>query len=156
MFTVNGHLLDGEACLVQVLDLALREVTRSFADVASGPPVDGLRGSQLRVLTMVPREGGRRLTELAAIADMSKQAMGEFVADLAGRGMVELAPDPSDRRAKLVSLTPSGRQAADAARRAIAQVDELWSERLGADDVETLKRVAARLAGVDRGELAPG
>ncbi len=156
MFTVNGHVLDGEACLVQVLDLALREVTRSFADVATQPAPDGLRGSQLRVLSMVPREGGRRLTELAAVADMSKQAMGEFVADLAERGMVELAPDPRDRRAKLVSLTPRGRDAADGARRLIAQVDDLWADRLGADDVETLKRLAARLAGVERGELTAG
>ena len=39
-------------------------------------------------LGMVPAEGGRRLTDLATVADMTKQAMGEFVADLADAGYV--------------------------------------------------------------------
>ena len=72
---------------------------------------------------MVPREGGRRLTELAAVADMTKQAMGEFVADLADARLRRRSqPDPADRRAKLVSLTPTGGEAADAARDVLARV----------------------------------
>src|SRR5512147_1029917 len=111
MFTVNGFPVDGDAGLVQLLDLAQREVMRSFPEAVATPPV-GLRGSQLRVLSMVPLEGGRRLTDLATVANMTKQAMGEFVADLANAGYVTVSPDPADRRAKLVSLTPEGREAA--------------------------------------------
>src|SRR6478752_4287416 len=107
MFLVNGIEVDGEAGLVQLLDLAQREVIRSFADVVPEGP-GPLRGGHYRVLSMVPRRGGRRLTELAVVAGMTKQAMGEFVAALTDRGLVEVEPDPADRRAKLVFLTPEG------------------------------------------------
>ena len=146
MFMVNGFAVDGDAGLVQMLDLAQREVMRSFADVEA-PPMP-LRGSQFRVLAMVPRDGGRRLTELAVIAAMTKQAMAEVVAELADAGLVTLAPDPADRRAKLVSLTPTGRQAADAARDVLARVQQHWAERLGAAEAETLVRLLRTVAGV--------
>ena len=38
MFMVNGFPVDGDAGLVQLLDLAQREVMRSFADAWDGPP----------------------------------------------------------------------------------------------------------------------
>jgi DNA-binding MarR family transcriptional regulator len=144
---VNGFEVDGDAGLVQLLDLAQREVVRSFADAVDEPPLP-LRGSQFRVLSMVPATGGRRLTDLATIADMTKQAMGEFVAELAERGFVTVEPDPADRRAKLVSLTPQGRTAAEGARDMLARVDALWAERLSPRDVATLKRLLARVTDV--------
>jgi DNA-binding MarR family transcriptional regulator len=147
MFTVNGFPVDGDAGLVQLLDLAQREVTRSFPEVVHAPAVP-LRGSQFRVLSMVPLEGGRRLSDLATIAGMTKQAMGEFVADLADRGFVTVEPDPSDRRVRQVSLTPAGRDAAEWARDALHRVEDLWAERLSARDVATLKRLLTRVAGI--------
>jgi DNA-binding MarR family transcriptional regulator len=146
MFLVNGFEVDGDAGLVQLLDLAQREVIRSFADVAEPSPP--LRGSQFRILSMVPTRGGRRLTDLATIGDMTKQAMGEFVADLAELGFVTVEPDPADRRAKLVSLTPRGRKAAEAARDMLDQVDAIWAERLSPRDYATLKRLLSRVSGV--------
>jgi DNA-binding MarR family transcriptional regulator len=146
MFLVNGFEVDGDAGLVQLLGLAQREVVRTFAEVDE--PSLPLRGSQFRVLSMVPTTGGRRLTDLATIGDMTKQAMGEFVAELADLGFVTVAPDPADRRAKLVSLTPRGRTAAEAARDMLDRVDALWAERLSPRDHATLKRLLARITGV--------
>jgi DNA-binding MarR family transcriptional regulator len=147
MFTVNGFPVEGEAGLVQLLDLAQREVIKSFSEAWSGPPPE-LRGSRYRVLSMVPDEGGRRLTDLAAIADMTKQAMGEFVSDLAEGGYVTIEPDPADRRAKLVRLTGRGREASAVARRQLGNVERLWAERLGADEIVTLRDLLARVGGV--------
>jgi DNA-binding MarR family transcriptional regulator len=148
MFLVNGHPVDGDAGLVQLLDLAMREVSRSFPEALDEPSRFDLRGGQLRVLSMVPLEGGRRLTDLAAVAAMTKQAMGEFVGDLAAAGWVTVAPDPADRRAKLVSLTLRGREAADYARAVLGRVEEVWAGRLGADDLAVLKGLLARVAAV--------
>ncbi len=97
---------------------------------------------------MVPLEGGRRLTDLATVAGMTKQAMGEFVADLADRGYVDVEPDPADRRVRLVSLTPSGREAAAWARATLQRVEDLWVGRLSARDVASLKRILARIAAI--------
>ena len=147
MFMVNGFPVDGDAGLVQLLDLAQREVTRSFPEAVAAPAIP-LRGSQFRVLSMVPLAGGRRLSDLATIAGMTKQAMGEFVADLAERGLVTVEPDASDRRVRQVSLTPSGRDAAEWARGTLQRVEDLWAERLSVRDVATLKRLLTRIAGI--------
>jgi DNA-binding MarR family transcriptional regulator len=48
---------------------------------------------------------------------MTKQARGEFVATLEAAGLVRVTPDPSDGRARLVTLTPDGRRVQDQIRR---------------------------------------
>lgn len=149
MFMVNGFRIDGVAGLVQLTDLAAREVTRSFPTDAAESPPPGLRGSQSRVLTMVPLEGGRRMSDLAAIANMTKQAMGEFVADLVEIGMVSLSRDQADGRAKLVSLTPAGRRAVEHADALLRRVEQDWADRLGAGDYRTLVGLLARVAAVE-------
>src|SRR5215217_7962191 len=47
---------------------------------------------------------GTRSSELAEQAGMTKQGMGQLVADLEKKGYVERVEDPVDRRAKLVRL----------------------------------------------------
>lgn len=54
---------------------------------------------------------GTRLTELARRTGVTKQAVGQLVAELAEEGVVELAPDPTDGRARLVRFTPTGMKA---------------------------------------------
>lgn len=73
---------------------------------------------------------GTRLTELAARAGMTHQAMGESVASLAELGYLERVPDPVDKRAKLVVLTPRGRKAVRRARAIVAEIDDRWAARL--------------------------
>jgi len=51
---------------------------------------------------------GVRLTDLAVRAGVTKQAVGPLVDDLAALGMVERAPDPTDRRAKLIRFSRRG------------------------------------------------
>lgn len=70
---------------------------------------------------------GTRLTELAARTDMTHQSMGELVDTLEQRGYVERVPDPSDRRARLVRLTPKGRRMVRVALREIADIEAHWS-----------------------------
>jgi DNA-binding MarR family transcriptional regulator len=59
------------------------------------------------VLRNISREGSR-VTEMAERARITKQSMAELIEYLRARGYVELAPDPSDGRAKLVRLTAQG------------------------------------------------
>jgi DNA-binding MarR family transcriptional regulator len=73
--------------------------------------------------------GGTRLTVVAARAGMTHQAVGELVAELEGRGLVERVPDPSDGRARLIRLTAEGREVVRAAVREIAAIEEKWSRR---------------------------
>jgi DNA-binding MarR family transcriptional regulator len=80
--------------------------------------------------------GGTRLTVLAARAGMTHQSMGELVSVLERRGYVERRSDPSDRRARLVALTPRGRAAVRLAVKEIAAIEAAWLERVGAAGFE--------------------
>ena len=53
---------------------------------------------------------GPRITEIAARAGLTKQAIGQMVGDLEARGYVQRAPDPGDARAKIVRYTAKGRR----------------------------------------------
>ena len=98
------------------------------------------------------RAGPRRITELAAEERVTQPAITLLVNRLQERGWVDRIPDPSDRRAVLVSLTPTGQAVFEQLRaeyRALmheemASLDDSEIETLAAA-VEILDKVIARL-----------
>jgi DNA-binding MarR family transcriptional regulator len=74
--------------------------------------------------------GGTRLTELAVRAGMTHQSMSELVSLLEQRGYVKRRVDPTDRRARIVSLTSSGTRLARQALRELASIEAEWHEYL--------------------------
>jgi DNA-binding MarR family transcriptional regulator len=106
------------------------------------------------VFRFVPAEG-MRPTELAERARITKQSLGEIVADLERLGYVERVPDPTDGRAKLVRLTPEGEGAQQAALKAFADIERKWSRQLGADRVAELRRTLAEIAELQRQAALP-
>ncbi len=103
-----------------------------------------LRGSHRRILQMIPPQG-IRITGLALIADMTKQAIGEFVDLLEQSGFVRSGRDPADGRVRLVTRTDRGDAAAEAASMAIAAVEREWRNELGAEVFETMKQALRQL-----------
>jgi DNA-binding MarR family transcriptional regulator len=51
---------------------------------------------------------GSTITECAARAGISKQAMGRLAADLRTLGYIDIERDPADKRNSILRLTPSG------------------------------------------------
>src|SRR3954447_26322897 len=62
-------------------------------------------------------QGERRLGELAVQRGVCQSVVSRQVGELEARGLVVRRPDPADRRARLVSLTPAGRVLLDSAAR---------------------------------------
>lgn len=91
------------------------------------------------------RPEGSRLTVLARGANMSPQAMGELVDELEELGYVERKPDPSDRRAKLIVLTPRGEQCIAAGIATIRGIESRLDEILGPPGHASLRRLLAQL-----------
>ncbi len=75
--------------------------------------------------------GGSRLTELAARAGMTKQAMGDLVTQCEAWGLVVRAPDPLDARARQVRFTPTGLAWLQAFRDAVAQAEAEFRAEVG-------------------------
>jgi DNA-binding MarR family transcriptional regulator len=91
-------------------------------------------------------EGGSRLTDLADSAGLTKQAVGEVVADLEGLGYVERAADPQDGRAKLIRLTERGADARRTALGIFADMESGWAERYGTERVAALRELLEEIA----------
>ncbi|UUZ78011.1 MarR family transcriptional regulator [Polaromonas sp. P1(28)-13] len=77
--------------------------------------------------------GGSRLTDLAASAGMSKQAMGDLVTQCEAWGLVTREADPYDKRARRVLFTESGLLWLDAFRQAVAQAESEFRQAVGPD-----------------------
>jgi len=76
---------------------------------------------------------GSRLTELAELAGMSKQAMGDLVTQCDAWGLVRREPDPLDARARLIVFTHTGLLWLEAFRQAVAQAESEFRAQVGAD-----------------------
>ena len=90
---------------------------------------------------------GMRLTELAELAGMTKQGVGEAVTDLERLGYAERVPDPDDGRAKIIRLTERGAAAQRVGFEAIAAIEREWVERYGAERIDGLRSILLELAG---------
>ena len=96
----------------------------------SAAGLEGLRLPHTHVSAYIKADGSR-LTDLARDARMTVPAMLELVDDLERLGYAERRPDPTDRRAKLVTMTGQGWEAMRAGRRIIAELEAEYAKALG-------------------------
>jgi DNA-binding MarR family transcriptional regulator len=98
---------------------------------------------------------GARLTDIAARAGLTKQAVGYLVDSLELLGYVERVPDPRDRRAKLIRFTEKGRAQDRVAQASFAATERRLARVLGREDVECLRRILGRVL-EDQKRRGPG
>ncbi len=110
-------------------------------DVGAGFPQ---KPSHSAVFAQIRMEG-TRLTELARGANMTPQAMGELVDELEELQYVERQPDPRDRRAKLIVLTPRGRACVAAGVITIDGVEDQIRQALGEAGHRRLRELLQKL-----------
>jgi DNA-binding MarR family transcriptional regulator len=104
-----------------------------------------LQGAATQPLWDAP--DGLRLTELAHIAGVSKQAMSEMVDSMVEAGYLERVPDPTDGRARRLRLTKLGRDAGVLARKLVREIEAQWETRIGKRRVAELRATLEALAG---------
>jgi DNA-binding MarR family transcriptional regulator len=90
-------------------------------------------------------DAGTRVSVLAQRAGMTKQSMAQLVEHLEAHGYVERVPDPVDRRAKLVRVTPRGAEVFAVVREFVAETDARLAERLGAAKLARLRALLSEL-----------
>jgi DNA-binding MarR family transcriptional regulator len=90
---------------------------------------------------------GVRLTDLAERAGITKQAMMQVVNDLERMGLVKRTADPSDARAKSVTLTAKGQKERGEAARAVSGVEQRVRRKLGPAKYESLRTTLAAIIG---------
>jgi DNA-binding MarR family transcriptional regulator len=90
---------------------------------------------------------GDRAANLATKAGITRQSMGEVIRDLVDIGILEMAPDPHDGRAKIVRYTAEGKRFASQGYRHLRELEELFEGEFGGD-YEAARRVLERLVGL--------
>lgn len=121
---------------------------------AAGHP--GLRLGHVGVLSNLDYAHGTRQVTLAERAGVTKQAIGPVVRELQQLGYVRTDPDPSDHRAKLVSLTARGRQVIEHAQPVIDRIEDSIRVSVGAAQYQELEQLLlSLLAGFQEGDAYP-
>lgn len=113
--------------------------------------LDGIRPAQAVVLVPLAA-GGLHASDLADRLRVSRQAVAQAVAALERHGYVTRGSDPIDARARIIELTPRGRQALRAMRSNALNLEKRWAHVLGRQRMgelrETLRMLLSSESGV--------
>lgn len=128
--------------LLRLTWLAFRE--RMYAMVREAgyddlPPAHAL-------LFCYPTIADLRPSQLAEQAGISKQGVNDLLRQLEAKGYVKLRPDPTDGRARLITLTDRGSALMEATRTAAKQVAAEWARSVGNEQYEALRETLLSLA----------
>ena len=147
---------DRRTPLIALVHRADRELQADMVRHARAAGYESAKPAHNALFGSLPLAGART-ADLAARAGITRQSMGEVVRELADLGLVTMASDPDDRRAKLVTYTEAGlRQVRDGLAH-IADVDDRMIVALGDEGYEALRRGLQTLVEVLReGQPRPG
>ncbi|MCO1595876.1 MarR family transcriptional regulator [Micromonospora sp. RHAY321] len=115
-------------------EIFTRAAEHGFADV---------RPRHGAVLAYLDTEGTRP-GELARLAGRNKQTMGAILDELERLGYVRRAPDPADRRAKLIIPTERGLEFMEVSDGLVDLIEQNLSDMLGADLYREFKTALSR------------
>jgi DNA-binding MarR family transcriptional regulator len=86
-------------------------------------------------------DGVQRQSEMAKVLRVSKQAVRQGVRELVAKRLVEIVPDPENKRSRIVRFTQAGKSVRATARRGISEVEQALAERIGTDRVWLLRQI---------------
>jgi DNA-binding MarR family transcriptional regulator len=128
-------------------DLLLRVSRRLQRRVAAGLAPLGVTQARVRALRALDLEHRPvRMGVLAERLDMVPRSATSLIDALAAAGLVRREPDPDDRRAVAVTLTPDGRRTLAAVRRVRRQVADELLAPLDQDQRAALRSLLETLA----------
>ena len=133
--------------LLVLIERAHRAMQQDMVRFSHESGYPDARPAHNAVFGRLPLEGART-SELAARAGVTRQSMGELVREMVDLGILQMTPDPEDRRAKLVSYTPAGLSQARSGRAHILDLEQRFIEEFGAADYQTARDVLERLVKV--------
>jgi DNA-binding MarR family transcriptional regulator len=96
-----------------------------------------------------PPPEGRRPSEAAADAGMTRQAMGYLLGQLEEFGYLTREDDPADQRSKRIHLTGRGYEAAQTIRQAVREIEAELEAELGRAEFDELRRLLIKLNATD-------
>jgi DNA-binding MarR family transcriptional regulator len=96
-----------DCCLCLHVQRAARALARRFDDALR--PI-GLTNGQFSLLVSLNRPKPPGMTAVASLLVMDRTTLTAALKPLQRRGLVKIAPDPADRRSRLMTLTAKGQR----------------------------------------------
>jgi DNA-binding MarR family transcriptional regulator len=118
----------------------IRQVSRhmtQFYDSCLEPY--GLTVSQFSILSRLNRSGPRSINTLAREMLVDRTTLGRNLRPLEREGLLELAPDASDKRSRCLTLTPAGIKRATNAREGWKKAQQRFEQAYGAERTAQLR-----------------
>jgi DNA-binding MarR family transcriptional regulator len=125
--------------LAQASHVMVTEMTRAFEDMGVAP-----RG---HCVLSAAAAGEFTQKDLAEMVGLDKTTMVVTVDELERAGFAERVPSTTDRRARIIRVTPAGRKVLAKGERVVKAIQEDVLASLPAREGETLMRALERLVG---------
>ena len=127
-----------------------QQATAYFAEECGGD----LTAVQYAALVAIGSHPGIDATRLAEIIYFDRSTIGDVLDRMEGKGWIVRASTATDRRVKLLTLSPAGEDVLHHVEPGIARVQERLLAPLTASEARTLVRLPARMAETGSGETA--
>ncbi|MFK4145204.1 MarR family winged helix-turn-helix transcriptional regulator [Streptomyces sp. NPDC004065] len=129
-------------------NLALRKAARYLGatyDKALAPT--GLRATQFSILQKLSTQERTTITSLAEVIAMDRTTLATNLKPLAREGLVTVEPSPTDRRARVVTITDEGRARLRTALPYWRTVQARFEESFGAERAARLRETLEAVLG---------
>lgn len=126
-----------DCCLCLHVQRAARALGRLFDDALR--PF-GLTNGQFSLLMSLNRPEPPAMGPVASLLAMDRTTLTAALKPLERRGLVQITPDPADRRSRILKLTPTGRKLLARALPIWKQTHDELERKMPGDDPEKLRR----------------
>ncbi|WP_369125684.1 MarR family winged helix-turn-helix transcriptional regulator [Catenulispora rubra] len=123
-----------------LMRLALQEHAARWQEA-----LPNLTKPQYAVLRAIGEQPGIEQSAVSTAAGTDKATLAAILQRLEDRGLLTRAVDPTDRRRRLIHLTPAGEKEIGATFPQVAEVDAQLLERLTPRERDQLQRLLAKL-----------
>ncbi len=123
----------------RLLNNAISRFERRILELMDAAGYGGFSLSHITITRNLDTQG-TRATELARRAGITKQSMGDLIAQLEASGIVARRPDPTDGRSRIVFFTPAGTEWLRTFHDALLQAETEMQDILGPRRMRALKR----------------
>lgn len=130
-------LMVRDCCLCLHVQRAARALGRRFDDVLR--PF-GLTNGQFSLLMSLNRPEPPPMGPVATLLAMDRTTLTAALKPLERRGLVQITPDPADRRSRILKLTPEGRKLLARAVPTWKQTHDEMEEAMPDGEPERLRR----------------
>jgi DNA-binding MarR family transcriptional regulator len=110
--------------------------------------VDGLTAGQYMALSLVARHEPASSADLARRAHITPQSMGEFVKALESKGLLQRRTDANNRRAILLTPTPTGRKVLLRSEARVDNAERRFFDCLPDEEYKHLRQLLSRVRAI--------